>query len=190
TGGGGMGRLPSAAVVWYRKNLIIPGTSAGKSIFLDVDGAMSYSAVWLNGQFVGGWPYRYASLRLDLTPYTQPSGDNTLAIRLDNPPSSSRWYPGGGLYRNVWLVETAPLHVGQWGTYITTPQVSATSASINLKVTVDNDSMKDAKVTIETQIFELDGNDRRVGPAVASIAPGGSPDLCRRQGHCRNTRCD
>ena len=120
-GGGGMGRLPSAGVGWYRKRLNIPANSAGKSIFLDIDGAMSYSEVWLNGRFVGGWPYGYASFRLNLTPYARPGGTNVLAIRLDNPPASSRWYPGGGLYRNVWLVETAPVHVGQWGTYITTP---------------------------------------------------------------------
>jgi beta-galactosidase/beta-glucuronidase len=98
---------------------------------------MSYSEVWLNGQFVGGWPYGYASFRLNLTPYAKPGGNNVLAIRLDNPPASSRWYPGGGLYRNVWLVETAPVHVGQWGTYITTPEVSSTSARVILKVTVD-----------------------------------------------------
>ena len=78
---------------------------------------MAYATVWLNGQFVGGWPYGYASWRLDLTPYIKPGADNVLAIRLDNPPDSSRWYPGGGIYRNVWLVKTAPVHVGHWGTY-------------------------------------------------------------------------
>ena len=114
-GGGGMGRLPSAGVGWYRKKLNIPAADAGKSIFLDVDGAMSYSTVWLNGQIVGGWPYGYASWRVDLTPYVKPGGENELVIRLDNPPDSSRWYPGGGIYRNVWLVKTSPVHVGPMG---------------------------------------------------------------------------
>jgi beta-galactosidase len=171
TGGGGMGRLPSAGVVWYRKNLKIPATSAGKSLFLDIDGAMAYSAVWLNGQFVGGWPYGYASFRLNLTPYADPGRDNVLAIRLDNPPASSRWYPGGGLYRNVWLIETSPVHVAQWGTYITTPETSSTAATINLRVTVDNDARTEARVSIETQIFEIDAADRRIGRAVVRIAP-------------------
>ena len=103
-----MGRLPSAAVVWYRKHLDIPAADAGKSIFLDIDGAMSYSEVWLNGRFIGGWPFGYASFRLDLTPYVKPGAENVLAIRLDNPPSSSRWYPGGGIYRHVWLTKAAP----------------------------------------------------------------------------------
>ena len=104
-------------VGWYRKKLDIPAADAGKSIFLDMDGAMSYATVWLNGQLVGGWPYGYASWRVDLTPYVVPGGENQLAIRLDNPPDSSRWYPGGGIYRNVWLTKTQPVHVGQWGTY-------------------------------------------------------------------------
>jgi beta-galactosidase len=170
TGGGGMGRLPSAGVVWYRKELSIPATSAGRSIFLDIDGAMSYSVVWLNGRLAGGWPYGYASFRLNLTPHVTPGGRNVLAIRLDNPPASSRWYPGGGLYRQVWLAETATVHVGQWGTYITTPDVSSSSATVSLAVTVDNDSSQDATATVETQLFELGADDRR-GRAVAAMAP-------------------
>ena len=65
-------------------------------MFLDVDGAMSYATVWLNGKLVGGWPYGYNSFRLDLTPWAQPGGVNQLVIRLDNPPESARWYPGSG----------------------------------------------------------------------------------------------
>ena len=118
--GGGMGRLPSPGIGWYRRRLVVPASDAGRSIFLDIDGAMSYAMVWLNGTLVGGWPYGYASWRIDLTPYVVPGGENQLAIRLDNPPDSSRWYPGGGIYRNVWLVKTDPVHVGQWGTFVTT----------------------------------------------------------------------
>src|SRR5262249_54145878 len=156
-GGGGMGRLPTAGVVWYRKHLDIPATDQGKSIFLDIDGAMAYSEVWLNGIFAGGWPYGYASFRLNLTPYAKPGGTNVLAIRLENPPNSSRWYPGGGLYRNVWLAKTAPVHVGQWGTYLTTPEVSARAAKVSIKVTLDNDSRRDASTSVSTQFFEIDG---------------------------------
>ena len=114
--GGGMGRLPSPGVASYRKKLKIPASDVGKSIFLNVDGAMSYAMVWLNGTLVGGWPYGYSSWRLDLTPYIVPGGENQLAIRIDNPPNSSRWYPGGGIYRNVWLTTTDLVHVGHWGT--------------------------------------------------------------------------
>ncbi len=88
-----------------------PGRRCRQANFLDIDGAMSYSTVWCNGQIVGGWPYGYASYRLDLTPFLKPGADNVLAIRLDNPNNSSRWYPGGGIYRNVWLTKTSPVHV-------------------------------------------------------------------------------
>ena len=169
--GGGMGRLPTAGVGWYRKKLEIPATDSGKCIFLDVDGAMSYAVVWLNGHLVGGWPYGYASWRVDLTPYVNFGGTNELAIRLDNPPDSSRWYTGAGIYRNVWLVKTSPVHVGHWGAYITTPEVSSSSATVDLKVTVDNNSKQDAKVSVATQIFPLDANGQRSEAAVADITP-------------------
>jgi beta-galactosidase len=173
--GGSMGRLPSPGVAWYRKKLEIPASDAGKSIFLDVDGAMSYAMVWLNGKLVGGWPYGYASWRVDLTPYVVPGGENQLAIRLDNPPSSSRWYPGGGIYRNVWLIKTSPVHVGQWGTFITTPEVSDVSATITLEVTIDNDSKNDATVTAVTQIFTLNADGNKTGDAVATFEPLKTP---------------
>lgn len=169
--GGGMGRLPSPGIGWYRKKLDLPAGDAGKSVFLDVDGAMAYAAVWLNGKFVGGWPYGYNSWRLDLTPYVVPGGDNQLAIRIDNPPDFSRWYPGAGLYRNVWLTKTAPIHVGHWGTYLTTPQVSAAAATINLEVTVDNDSGAEANVEVVTTIFVLGADGKAAGKSVATIKP-------------------
>ncbi len=169
-GGGGMGRLPTAGVGWYRKQLSIPAEDAGKSIFLDVDGAMSCATVWLNGQLVGGWPYGYASWRVDLTPYVKPGGANELAIRLDNPPNSSRWYPGAGIYRNVWLVKTSPVHVGHWGTHLTTPEVSRERAIVNLQVAVDNNSKQNANVSVTTVIFLLDAAGKKTGSAAANIA--------------------
>ena len=179
--GGGMGRLPSPGVAWYRRKLDIPTSDAGRSIFLDVDGAMSYAMVWLNGHLVGGWPYGYASWRVDLTPFVQPGGENQLAIRLDNPPSSSRWYPGGGIYRNVWLTRTNPVHVGHWGTFVTTPKVSATAARVDLEITVENDSAEDATVRLDTRIYALDSAGNRTGelaavlePLETSVAAGGS----------------
>ena len=169
--GGGMGRLPSPGIAWYRKKLDIPESDKGKSIFLDVDGAMSYAIVWLNGHLAGGWPYGYNSWRLDLTPYIIPGGENQLAIRLDNPSNSARWYPGGGIYRNVWLVKTNPVHVAQWGTFLTTKDVTAKSATVNLEVTIDNESKTDATVEVNTCIYALDLACNRTGDAVVSSLP-------------------
>jgi beta-galactosidase len=167
--GGGMGRLQSNGIAWYRRKLDIPVSDAGKSIFLDVDGAMSYAMVWLNGILVGGWPYGYNSWRLDLTPYIIPGGKNQLAIRLDNPNNSARWYPGGGIYRNVWLTKTSPIHVGQYGTYITTKNVSKNSATLNLEVTVDNNSKTNANVSIVTHIFALNSAGKPGDDTVAQV---------------------
>jgi beta-galactosidase len=169
---GGMGRLQTWGPAWYRRTLDIPANDAGRSIFLDVDGAMSYATVWLNGHLVGGWPYGYNGWRVDLTPYVVPGGVNRLAIRLDNPPGSARWYPGAGLYRNVWLVKADPVHVAHWGTRVTTPQVSQQAATISVHATIDNDSARTADVAASTEIFELDASGMKRGDAVARVDNG------------------
>jgi beta-galactosidase len=149
---GETGKLPWWGVGWYRKHFNVPAGDKGKCFYLDVDGAMSYSAVWLNGRFVGGWPYGYASWRLDLTPYTKTGAENVLAIRLDNPSNSSRWYPGGGIYRNVWLVKTEPVHFTHWGTFITTPEITKARAVVQVSVRVENDSASEAAVELHARI--------------------------------------
>jgi beta-galactosidase len=169
--GGSMGRLPSPGIGWYRKQFELPAGDAGKEIFLDVDGAMAYSAVWLNGRLIGGWPYGYNSFRLDLTPFSNFGGTNQLAIRLDNPPDFSRWYPGAGIYRNVWLTKTAPVHVGQWGTYVTAPEVSRERATVKLRVTLDNDAATSANISVATEIYLLNAGSEKNGAAVATIPP-------------------
>ena len=146
---GGTGKLPYWGIGWYRHHFDLALSDAGKRIFINIDGAMSNSMVWLNGHFVGGWPYGYTSYQLELTPYINFGGSNVLAVRLNNPNKSSRWYPGGGIYRNLWLVKTSPIHVANNGTYITTPTVSAQVASVDLKVSVDNESATPADVANE-----------------------------------------
>lgn len=159
--GGGMGRLPSHGVAWYRKQLIFDASDRDKQIYLDVDGAMSYAMVWLNGTLVGGWPYGYASWRLDLTPYIHYGEINQLAIRLDNPNHSARWYPGGGLYRNVWLCKTHPIHVDHWGTFVRTPQVSAEKARIEWDVVLKNSDKKTSRVDVLNAVYELTESGQR-----------------------------
>lgn len=150
---GKTGKLKYSGAVWYRKHLTLPASDFGRSIYLDIDGAMSYATVWCNGQFVGGWPYGYSSFRLDLTNYVKLGGDNVLSIRLDNPDKSSRWYPGAGIYRNVWLVKTNPVHVGQWGTVITTPNVSADAATIAVKATISNEGVNPIQAIVKTLVM-------------------------------------
>ncbi|MEP7142327.1 MAG: beta-galactosidase GalB [Ferruginibacter sp.] len=165
--GGGMGRLPSQGIAWYRRKLDITAGDGGKSVYLDMDGAMSYAMVWLNGNLVGGWPYGYNSFRLNLTPYMKPGGHNQLAIRLDNPNNSSRWYPGGGIYRNVWLTKVNPAHVAQWGTFITTREVSASSATIDLAVDIENKSNNDQPIKVVSTLYTLNDQHKHTANKVA-----------------------
>lgn len=167
--GGGMGRLPVQGVGWYRNKISIPASDKGKSIFLDIEGAMSYAMVWLNGTLVGGWPYGYNSWRLDLSSYLYYGADNQLAIRLDNPNYSSRWYPGAGIYRNVWLTKTNAVHIGQWGSYVTTSYVSEASATIKLNINIDNDSESSAIVVVNSEVYELSATGEILSEAVGSF---------------------
>jgi beta-galactosidase len=167
---GETGKLPWDGVAWYRKHLNIPASDKGKQIYLDIDGAMAYATVWLNGKFVGGWPYGYASFELDLTPYVEFGSDNVIAIRLDNPPESSRWYPGGGIYRNVWLVTTDAVHVAHWGSYVTTPEVNSSAATVQTRVAVANHGAASASVGIHTDVYELVNGQTAAKPSATSDA--------------------
>ncbi|HEY9509036.1 MAG TPA: beta-galactosidase GalB [Verrucomicrobiae bacterium] len=169
---GETGKLPWWGVAWYRKHFTVPTSDEGRQLYLDVDGAMSFANVWINGQYAGGWPYGYASWRVDLTPFVKFGEENVIAIRVDNPPDSSRWYPGGGIYRNVWLVKTSPVHIGHWGTFVTTPQVNANEATVKLQVRLENDSKLPATVLVRNEIFELDHKGRR-GHAIAAVTMDG-----------------
>lgn len=115
-------------------------------------------------------PLALEARHLDLTPHVVPGGVNQLAIRLDNPPESARWYPGGGLCRHVWLVKTDPVHAGQWGTFVRTPKVSRQRATVALDVAIDNHTDGDTRVDVATDIFALDAEGRRIGGVVARIA--------------------
>ncbi|KAL1872424.1 hypothetical protein Daus18300_004395 [Diaporthe australafricana] len=168
--GGNMGRLPIQGIGWYRRVIDITSADDDKTIYLEVDGAMSYASVWLNGKLVGGWPYGYASFRLDLSPYVQ-SGENQLAIRLDQELDSSRWYPGAGIYRNVWLTKVNAVHVGQWGTYITSKDVSAQSATLDLTVQVENAAAdgEASDIQVVTDVHVLDAATGTAGAKVGQF---------------------
>src|SRR3954470_4259283 len=143
------GGLPFFGVAWYRKHFALPAGERGKYFSLQFDGAMSNSTVWINGQKVGGRPYGYESFALDLTPYLKFGGENVLAVRLAPEDQSSRWYPGAGIYRNVWLNVTGAARVAQWGTYITTPAVTDTKAIVAIRTEVENKGAQEARVVLE-----------------------------------------
>ena len=157
--------------VWYRKHFQIPAGDSARNIFLDIDGAMSGSEIWLNGHYVGGWPYGYTSFELNLSPFIKPAGENILAIRLDTPPDASRWYPGGGIYRNVWLVKTAPVHVAYSGVSITARPLGNSSREVQILANVANEGPASTAISVRNDIYALNANGGR-GNVLASSSSG------------------
>jgi beta-galactosidase len=150
----GGGALPGG-IAWYRKTFDADAADSTKKFYIDFDGVYMNSEVYLNGNLLGKRPNGYISFRYDLTPFLNFGTKNTLAVRVDNSKQpNSRWYSGSGIYRNVWLVKTNAIHVAQWGTYITTPAVTKTEASINIETTVENKSKSDASIILITRIID------------------------------------
>ena len=149
TGSGG-GYFP-AGVGWYRKRFTAPSSWASKRVTLEFDGVSSNATVYLNGQKIGNHPYAYTSFRFDITSLLNLSARNVLAVRVDNSEQpASRWYSGSGIYRHVRVVVTEPVHIAPWGVFVSTPEVSAKSATVVVKTKVQNDSSENAAVTLKT----------------------------------------
>ena len=142
---GETGKLAWWGKAWYAKTLQVTAEDLEKDIRLEVDGAFSNAKVYVNGTEAGGWPYGYASWAVELTDFLK-AGSNRIEIRLDNKPESSRWYPGGGIYRNVWLTKTAKTGIAHWGTYITTRH-RGNMARVVQRVTLKADQPKVACIT-------------------------------------------
>lgn len=149
---GRTGGLPYVGIGWYRKSFSVDDFEKGKRrVTLLFDGAMSEARVYVNGKEAAFWPLGYNSFHCDVTDFLNADGkNNVLAVRLENKPQSSRWYPGAGLYRNVHLIVTDEIHVPVWGTYITTPHVSDEYAAVRLETTVDN--LANENVRVQTEI--------------------------------------
>lgn len=165
---GNTGRLPFQGIGWYRKTFNLDKQDRNKQIYIDFDGVMAYAKVWLNGHYVGTWPYGYNSFRLDLTPFINWDGENVLAVRTDTEKWDSRWYPGAGIYRNVWLVKTGKIHVKHWGTFVTTDCFKGEAVRLNLAVELENNAKEATMVTVETDVLELNPEDR-VGQKVLEL---------------------
>lgn len=153
---GRTGGLPYVGIGWYRNTFNVDHFKKGeKRVSLLFDGAMSEARVYVNGKEACFWPLGYNSFHCDVTDLLNADGkDNLLAVRLENKPQSSRWYPGAGLYRNVHVVVTDEVHVPIWGTYITTPFVSEEYASVKLKTEIENSDNNEVRIL--TEILDAD----------------------------------
>jgi beta-galactosidase len=151
------GTLPGG-IGWYRKTFTIPLTDKGRKVYIDFDGVYQKSTVWINGHQLGFRPNGYISFRYDFTSYLKFGGKNIIAVKVDNSVQpNSRWYSGSGIYRNVWLVTTNPIAIDHWGTYVTTPKVSAQAASVHLQTRIMNNTGKAATVTLSTTLYNTAG---------------------------------
>lgn len=171
--GTGGGALPGG-IGWYRKTFTVPGYKEGEKVYIDFDGAYMNTTVYINGHELGTRPYGYASFSYDITPWLK-EGDNVIAVKVDNSDQpNSRWYSGCGIYRHVWLRKLDAIHVAQWGTYVTTSDITPDSATVNIATTVDNTSATDAEVTLTTRVIDPQGKVAATMTATDNIAAGKS----------------
>jgi beta-galactosidase len=162
------GALPGG-IGWYRKTFTVPATSKGKLTYIEFDGVYQKSKVWINGHLLGYRPNGYISFRYDLTPYLKYDSTNLVAVKVDNSVQpNSRWYSGSGIYRNVRLVTTAKTAIDQWGTYVTTPQVTSASATVDLKVKIKNNTVGNKALSIKNSIYDAIGNIVATGGSLPS----------------------
>lgn len=169
----GGGALPGG-IGWYRKSFKISAEDLKRSVFIDFDGIYQNSEVWINGHSLGKRFYGYSSFRYELTPYLV-TGDqeNVIAVKVDNSlQPNSRWYSGSGIYRNVWLVTTGKTYIAHWGTFVTTPEITAAKAKIKIVTRIKNIPSAHQKVVLKTIILDPAG--KKVG--VGTIETNGVKD--------------
>ena len=143
---------------WYRKHFTLDKADKGKIIKILFDGIYMNADVWINGNHLGNHPYGYTAFEFDLTPHLNPAGqDNILAVQVKNEGKNSRWYSGSGIYRNVTLIKTDPLHVDLWGVFVNTPSVSDEKATVSVDVTLVNESVDGKKFIMKMEFKDPEG---------------------------------
>ena len=158
TGEAESGFLPGGTG-WYRKKLSLPESFSDKSVVLNFDGAYKDTYVYVNGTKVGEHHYGYTPFAFDISEYLTCDNmtENIIAVKVVNQLPSSRWYSGSGIYRDVTLIVTNPVHVDVNGTYVTTPKLAESSGSdgtVNIAADIKNDNTAAADITVRNTIFE------------------------------------
>ena len=144
---------------WYRKTFVIPSIMKGRKISIDFDGVYMDSTIYLNGELIGNYPFGYNAFSYDITDKVHTDGrENLLAVKVNNTQPSSRWYSGSGIYRNVYLTVTDPVHVARYGTFVTTPDLKQTyalgKANVNIKTKIYNTSNMPKEVQVKSTIYD------------------------------------
>ena len=159
-------------VGWYRRGFELPAADKGKRIWLQFDGVYRNSDVWVNGHWLGHYWSGYTGFYYDITDAANFGGKNVVTVRADADWDEGWWYEGGGIYRHVWLTKIDPLHVGHWGTFVTTPEVTNELAEVNIKTTVVNDGAESMECTLTSTITDIEGNSVVTSEAEQNIPAG------------------
>ncbi len=170
------GYLPGG-IGWYRKAINIPADKQNEKVYLYFEGVYNRSDVYINGKHIGNRPNGYISFMYDATPYVKFGQENIIAVRVDHSRSAdSRWYTGSGIYRDVWLVYSNPVHITQWGVYVY-PEVSKNRETLNVEVEVNNDSKNTEKLVIVNELFDKSGKSVARDRKNLSVTPGNTSKI-------------
>jgi beta-galactosidase len=175
----GSGAFLPSGIAWYRKSFSLNSNDVGRSMWIEFDGVMANSDVWINGQHLGHRPNGYVSFNYELTPFLNASGTNVICVRADTSQQpASRWYTGVGIYRHVRLVVINPVHLAPWGVFVTTPNADADAATVRVQATVTNASTASRQVKV--QIILRDARGKSVGSSETesqTVAAGATADF-------------
>lgn len=178
TGSGGW--LPSG-VAWYRREIKLPADAKGQRVWIEFDGVMHNSDVWLNGKHLGHRPNGYVSFRYDISDHLNPDGPDILVVKADTSAQpASRWYSGAGIYRHVRLVTAHPVHVAPWGVYVTTPEATTDAATVKIQTKLSNTSSRAGKITLRSELLGPDGKSLATSATETNLSAGGGDTLTQQ----------
>ncbi|WP_029015080.1 glycoside hydrolase family 2 TIM barrel-domain containing protein [Niveispirillum irakense] len=175
--GGAGGFLPTG-VAWYRKDFTLEQAQAGRRYFIEFDGVMAHSGVWVNGQHIGHRPNGYSSFRYELTDHLRygagEAGRNVIAVRADTERQpASRWYAGSGIYRHVRLITTGDIYVDTWGSRVTTPHLTAQGATVAVESSIMNRTKAERRARLEVELIGPDGKPAGTLQGAETVLPPG-----------------
>ncbi|OHX66617.1 glycoside hydrolase family 2 TIM barrel-domain containing protein [Flammeovirga pacifica] len=151
------GGLPVHGEAWYRKAFEVPSKMDGKKAFVHFEGVMNNAEVFLNGKKIGERPYGYIGFEVDMTSNLKYGEENIIAVKCAPEDLSARWYPGAGIYRDVWIEFKNPIHIALDGTFIKTPVITSEKADVVVDIDLVNTLDKKELVTVETIIQNAKG---------------------------------
>lgn len=179
--GGTFDGFISGGKAWYRNTFKINKADQGKTVYLQFDGIYMNSDVWVNGHHLGNHPYGYTPIYYDLTPYLYAAGkENIIAVQVKNEGKNSRWYPGSGIYRHVWITVVPEVHIPVWGVQISTSKISKSSAQVAITATVRNAAKNDAVFTLQTKLIDKAGKVLGVTKSNSTIKAGDKIDVAQK----------